>query len=201
MNGIIYLDNNATTPMDEAVLAAMLPWFGAQFGNPASGHALGRAARDAVEQSRDSVARLIGAQTGQIIFTSSATESNNLAIAGLTASHARRCHILASAIEHKSVSEAILRLERIGRASVTWLQPDSWGEIHADALDAAARAATRRRPLAGFHSGGKQRDPHAQPDCRVGGDLREPRASCSIAMPRNGWASCPWTWIGSASMP
>ena len=81
---VIYLDHNATTPLDEAVLAAMLPLLREQFGNPASGHVLGRAARDAVQRSRNSVARLLGAGSGRIVFTASATEANNLAIFGLT---------------------------------------------------------------------------------------------------------------------
>jgi cysteine desulfurase len=139
---VIYLDNNATTPLDEAVLAAMLPWLREQFGNPASGHVLGRAARDAVQQSRDSVARLLGVRSGQIVFTASATEANNLAIFGLTAGHPS-CHVITSAIEHKSVAEPVRRLEQTGRIRVTWLRPDRLGQIHADALDAALTADTR----------------------------------------------------------
>ena len=86
---IIYLDNNATTRIDDLVLEAMLPYLRDLYGNPASGHALGRAARDAVEQARSAVAGLIGSRDGRIVFTASATEANNLAIDGLLAA-ARR---------------------------------------------------------------------------------------------------------------
>ena len=145
---VIYLDNNATTPLDEAVLAAMLPLLREQFGNPASGHVLGRAARDAVERSRGSVARLIGARSGQIVFTASATEANNLAVSGLTAGHDHEymgpaCHVITTTIEHKSVAEPIRRLEETGRIRVTWLRPDPLGQVHPDALDAACTADTR----------------------------------------------------------
>ena len=142
-NDVIYLDHNATTPLDEAVLAAMLPLFREQFGNPASGHVLGRAARDAVQRSRSSVARLLGARSGQIVFTASATEANNLAIVGLTARHAPSCHVITTTIEHKSVAEPIRHLEQTGRISVTWLRPDPLGQVHADALDAAWTPGTR----------------------------------------------------------
>jgi cysteine desulfurase len=142
-NEILYLDHNATTPLDEIVLAAMLPLLREQFGNPASGHALGRAARDAVEQSRDSVARLLGARSGQIVFTASATEANNLAITGLTAGHAPPCHVITSTIEHKSVAEPIRRLEQSRRIGVTWLRPDKLGQVPLDALEAALTAETR----------------------------------------------------------
>ena len=139
---VIYLDNNATTRLDEAVLAAMLPWLGEQFGNPASGHVLGRAARDAVQQSRGSVARVLAARAGQIIFTASATEANNLAISGLTAGHAA-CHVITTTTEHKSVAEPVRKLEETGRIRVTWLRPDPLGQIHADVLAAACTADTR----------------------------------------------------------
>ncbi len=141
-NEVIYLDNNATTRLDEAVLAAMLPWLGEQFGNPASGHVLGRAARTAVQQSRHSVARLLAARAGQIVFTASATEANNLAISGLTAGHAA-CNAITTTIEHKSVAEPVRKLEETGRIRVTWLRPDPLGQIHADALAAACTADTR----------------------------------------------------------
>lgn len=140
---VIYLDHNATTPLDEAVLAAMLPWLREQFGNPASGHALGRAAREAVEQSRSSVARLLGARSGRIVFTASATEANNLAIAGLTAGAAQSRRMITSTIEHKSVIEPVRRLEEPGRARITWLEPDPLGQVHADALEASWTADTR----------------------------------------------------------
>jgi cysteine desulfurase len=80
---MIYLDNHATTPCDPRVVQAMLPWFTSRFGNAGSvEHALGREAAEAVEEARDHVARLIGATASEIVFTSGATESNNLAIKG-----------------------------------------------------------------------------------------------------------------------
>ncbi|MGO9113534.1 MAG: cysteine desulfurase family protein [Thermoguttaceae bacterium] len=140
---IIYLDHNATTPLDEAVLAAMLPLLREQFGNPASGHVLGRAARAAVQRCRSSVASLLGARSGQIVFTASATEANNLAIAGLTAGFAPSCHVITTTIEHKSVAEPIRHLERTGGISVAWLQPDPLGQVHPDMLYAACTPDTR----------------------------------------------------------
>ena len=143
----------------------MLPWLREQFGNPASGHVLGRAARDAVQQSRDSVARLLGARAGQIVFTASATEANNLAIAGLTAGHRPPCHVdHVPTIEHKSVAEPIRQLEQTGRIRVTWLRPDPLGQ----SPSRCARCRMDRRHPAGFDPGRQQRDPHAQPDCRPG---------------------------------
>ena len=142
LNDVIYLDNNATTPLDETVLAAMLPLLREQFGNPASGHVLGRAARDAVERSRGLVARLLGARSGEIVFTASATEANNLAISGLTAGHDPGRHVITTTLEHKSVAEPIRYLERIGRIRVTWLRPDPLGQVHPDAVEAAWAADT-----------------------------------------------------------
>jgi len=143
LSDVIYLDNNATTPLDDAVLAAMLPLLRDQFGNPASGHILGRTARDAVQRSRRLVASLLGARSGQIVFTASATEANNLAIAGLTAGHAPSYHVITTTIEHKSVAEPLRHLERTGRICVTWLRPDPLGQVHPDALDAACTPDTR----------------------------------------------------------
>lgn len=137
MNEVIYLDNNATTRMDEVVLEAMLPLLREQYGNPASGHVLGRAARDAVERSRHAVAQLIGASGGRIVFTASATEANNLAIAGMAAKAGRARRLVTTTIEHKSVLEPARRLELTGRARVTWLQPDGLGQIQPEALQAA----------------------------------------------------------------
>ncbi len=111
-NRPVYLDNQATTPCDPRVLAAMLPWFTERFGNPASvEHVLGREAEAAVEEARASIAALIGASTAEIVFTSGATESNNLAIKG-AARFARsmgdpRRRIVTVATEHKCVLESV----------------------------------------------------------------------------------------------
>ena len=82
---LIYLDHNATTPLAPEVAVAMAPYLGAEFGNPSSDHALGRRARQAVEEARASVAALIGAAPNEVVFTSGGTESNNLAIRGVAA--------------------------------------------------------------------------------------------------------------------
>jgi len=112
----VYLDCHATTPVDRRVLDAMLPFFTESFGNPASSsHAFGWKAQEAVERARRDVAGLIGASAREIVFTSGATESNNLAIRGVASLAAPdRRHIVTSAIEHKSVLEPARDLERGG---------------------------------------------------------------------------------------
>ncbi len=121
-NRPVYLDNQATTPCDSRVVEAMLPWFTEQFGNPASiEHVLGRAAEEAVEAARESVARLVNASAAEIVFTSGATESNNLAIkgfarfAGATDGPAR---VITAATEHKCVLESVRDLAAEGFAPV-----------------------------------------------------------------------------------
>jgi cysteine desulfurase len=112
----VYLDYHATTPVDPRVLEAMLPYFTTVFGNPASAsHAWGWKAQEAVEAARKDIATLLGASAREIVFTSGATESNNMAIRGLadTAANGRR-HVVVSAIEHKSVLETALSLEKSG---------------------------------------------------------------------------------------
>ncbi len=99
----VYLDNNATTPCDEAVLAAMLPYFRQQYANPSSPHAMGKQARAAVSNSRESLAGLLHCQESEIIFTSGATESNNMVLLGATSPNPVRQNVSTSPIEHKSV--------------------------------------------------------------------------------------------------
>src|SRR5262249_45887619 len=96
----IYLDYNATRPLDPSVLKPMLPYLHAQFGNPSSTHALGRRARDAVEWARSEVASLIGAFPDEIIFTSGGTEASNIAIRGGTSVNSRRPAVVTTNIEH-----------------------------------------------------------------------------------------------------
>lgn len=111
----VYLDCHATTPLDPRVLEAMLPYFTEHFGNPASStHAWGWKAQAAVEQARREVASIIGAAPRDIYFTSGATESNNLAIAGAVRAMSGRTRVVVSAIEHKSVLEPASRLGREG---------------------------------------------------------------------------------------
>ena len=111
----VYLDYNATTPVDPAVLEAMLPFLGANFGNAGSVHTPGQLARAAVDAARDSVAELIGAAPNEIVFTSGGTESDNLAVFGTVArSNKPRKHVITTAIEHHAILHACDELARQG---------------------------------------------------------------------------------------
>jgi cysteine desulfurase len=142
---MVYLDYHATTPVDPRVLNAMLPYFTEQFGNPASkGHRWGWHAQEAVERARSQVASLIGASAGEIVFTSGATESNNLAIKGAAcALKDRGTHIVTVGTEHKSVLDSCRRLEGEG-LSVTYLPVRADGLLD---LDAVASAISDRTVL------------------------------------------------------
>lgn len=124
----VYLDYNATTPCDEQVLQAMLPYFTKDFGNAASrSHSFGWKAGEAVEYAREQVATLIGADRSEIIFTSGATESNNLALKGMYEAYASvGNHIITIGIEHKAVLDACRHLEKLG-AEVSYLPVDKEG--------------------------------------------------------------------------
>ena len=147
MSRIVYLDNQATTPVDPRVLDAMLPYFLEEFGNPASvQHAMGRRAEAAVERAREQVAALIGAEAREIVFTSGATESNNLAIKGavrFARDKQGRNHVVTAATEHKCVLESARRLESEGIA-VTVLPVE--GDGHVD-LGRLRDALTERTSL------------------------------------------------------
>lgn len=143
MHNPIYLDNNSTTPVDPKVLEAMLPYFTTCFGNPSNtSHRFGSEAADAVERARKQVATLIGAEPAEIVFTSGATESNNLAILGLARTNAGRAnHIITVASEHKAVLEPCRQLEREGWR-VTYLPVDKFGSVDAVAVEAAISPTT-----------------------------------------------------------
>ena len=134
----IYMDNHATTPVDPRVLEAMLPFFNAQFGNAASrNHSFGWEAEKAVENAREQIARLINATAKEIIFTSGATESDNLAIKGVAEMYREKGnHIITMVIEHKAVLDTCKRLEKYGYP-VTYLPVSKDGLVDLDELRAA----------------------------------------------------------------
>jgi cysteine desulfurase len=134
----IYMDYHATTPVDPRVLDAMLPYFTQEFGNAASrNHAFGWAAEEAVETARKQVADLLGANAKEIIFTSGATESNNLAIKGAAEMYREKGnHVITCVIEHKAVIDTCKKLEKQG-ARVTYLPVKKDGRIDLDDLRAA----------------------------------------------------------------
>lgn len=139
---MIYLDHHATTPVDARVLEAMLPYFTEKFGNAASRqHRFGWEANDAVEQARKQVAALIGAGSREIVFTSGATEANNLAIKGVAKARPERDHLVTVATEHKAVLDPMTRLEHEGRR-VTVLPVPASGLIDLAALDEAVTERT-----------------------------------------------------------
>jgi cysteine desulfurase len=139
----IYLDHNATTPMDPRVLEAMIPYFTENFGNAASrNHSFGWHAEEAVDYAREQVAQLIGADPKEIIFTSGATEGDNLAIKGVYEMYASKGnHIITCTTEHKAVLDTCKHLEKAG-AEVTYLEVQPDGLIDLKELEAAMKPTT-----------------------------------------------------------
>jgi cysteine desulfurase len=139
MHHPIYLDYNATTPVDPLVLEAMLPYLREHFGNPSSSHPYGAQARLGVEQARSQVAALLGGEPDEIVFTGSGSEANNLAIKGLAEANSDRGnHLITSQVEHPAVLKPCGYLERRG-FRVTYLPVDSHGMVDPDEV---ARAIT-----------------------------------------------------------
>lgn len=134
----IYLDNNSTTPMDPRVFEAMKPYFMNIYGNAASrNHAFGWEAEDAVEKAREQVAKVIGASAKEVVFTSGATESDNIAIKGAAEMYAKKGnHIITCEIEHKAVLDPCRKLEKKG-FEVTYLKPDKYGMVHPEDVEKA----------------------------------------------------------------
>ena len=139
---MIYLDYNASTPVDPAVREVMLPFLGDFHGNPSSGHAMGRRVREAVEEAREQVAGMLGATPGEIVFTSGGTEANNHVIKGVAFTQRdRRRHVIVSAIEHPAVMNPCGYLERCGY-EVTYVGVDSTGYVDPQAVAEAVRPDT-----------------------------------------------------------
>jgi cysteine desulfurase len=140
---LIYLDNNATTPCDPRVVETMIPYFYEKHGNAASrNHPAGWVAEEAVDYAREQIALLIGADEKEIIFTSGATESNNLALKGVFEMYAAKGnHIITATTEHKAILDTCKRLEKMG-GEVTYLEVDNLGRIDLAELEAAIKPNT-----------------------------------------------------------
>jgi len=139
MRRLVYMDNHATTPVDPRVLATMLPYFTEKFGNAASrNHPFGWDAENAVDRGRDQIAKLVNAKAKDIIFTSGATESDNLALKGVVEFYRDKGdHVITAVTEHKAVLDTCKALERSGRARVTYLPVDQHGMVDPDDVRAA----------------------------------------------------------------
>jgi cysteine desulfurase len=138
----VYLDYNATTPVDPAVADAIAPYLREHFGNPSSSHVYGRRAHEAVERARTEVAALVGAAPAEIVFTGCATEANNLAVLGVTrALHGKKRHVVTSAVEHPAVAQPCARLAEDGW-EVTVVPADAHGRIDPEAVGGALRDDT-----------------------------------------------------------
>src|SRR3982751_1763930 len=141
---MIYLDYNATTPLCDAARETMLPYLSRHFGNPSSVHAAGRDARAAVDNARDKLAALLQVKPSEIIFTSGATESCNLAVFGLArSSSSDGSHIVSNKAEHSAVLNPIEHLEKHENFEVTWLNVSDNGMVDLDQLADSIRPDTR----------------------------------------------------------
>lgn len=138
----VYLDNASTTPVDPRVLKAMLPYFSDKYGNPSSLHALGRESKNAIEASRKNIAKHVGSELEEIIFTSGGTESDNLAMFGIARAYKEKGkHIIVSSIEHKAILDACKKLEKEG-FEITYLGVDKNGIVSLEQLSASIRPDT-----------------------------------------------------------
>lgn len=136
----VYLDHNASTPVHPDVLAAMMPFFSEQYGNPSSIHSFGREARDAVETAREEIGRFLGVSAEETVFTSGGTEGDNLAVKGVAWARGTG-HIITSRVEHHAVLRTCQALERAGFA-VTYLGVDQHGMVDPDEVRQAIRPDT-----------------------------------------------------------
>ncbi len=149
---IIYLDHAATTPTDERVVEAMLPYFTDVYANPSSFHSLGLEAKNAVTAARQSIARAINAHEDEILFTAGGTESDNMAVVGVPRAHRiaiqakagadAKPHVITTTIEHHAVLEPLLHMAKVGEITLTQLPVDRFGQINLKDLRAALTPAT-----------------------------------------------------------
>lgn len=140
---VIYMDNHATTRVDPRVLEAMWPWFGERYGNAASiSHGFGHEAAAAVQAARETIATALGCDLESLIFTSGATESNNLAIKGVLGASGADSHLIVNAAEHRAVLDPARRLQRSGLA-VTIVPVDQYGQVEPQRIVEALRPETR----------------------------------------------------------
>jgi len=138
----VYMDYNATTPVDAEVLETMMPFLTDQFGNPSSGYSLGRQARDAVDRARGEVAGLLHCRPAEIVFTSGGSESNNMVLKGIVdMTNPRKCHIITSAIEHPAILNPVLYLMELG-VEATILPVDGLGRVDPEDVQKAVSPRT-----------------------------------------------------------
>jgi cysteine desulfurase len=143
MDDIIYLDNSATTMVDDKVIEKMMPYMGEKYGNASSSHSLGVDAKRAIEDARSVIARSINAEPSEIIFTSGGTESDNMAIKGVAFALKGKCnHIITTKIEHKAILNPCKWLEDAMGFKITYLPVDSEGFINLEELDSAINDRT-----------------------------------------------------------
>ncbi len=146
MSKRVYLDYSATTPVDRKVLKAMMPFFSEKFGNPLTIHKFGSEASDAIKEARDAVTNFLNCQDKEVIFTSGATESNNFAIKGVLRDYYSKekkiPHIITSVIEHNSILDTCIKLEKEKRIEVTYIPVNSEGIVKVEAIQKAIKKNT-----------------------------------------------------------
>lgn len=139
----IYFDHSATTPLDPRVVETMLPFYGANFGNPSSIHSVGQEAKEAIDEGRRQVADLLHASPDEIIFTASGTEADNMALIGVATQYkSQDCHIITSAFEHPAILETCKYLQKLGYV-ITYLPVTSEGIVEPESLKQALQPNTR----------------------------------------------------------
>jgi len=136
----VYFDHSATTPVDQKVLEAMLPYFSDFFGNASSVHSFGQEAMKAIDQARNEAAKFLNCAPEEIIFTSGATEADNLAIMGIVTSNKEQVtrikpHVMTTLFEHPAVLEVVKHLEKIGVIEASYVKPDEFGLIHVEDIE------------------------------------------------------------------